>query len=417
MKKSAKIIIFVFIVIVLSACTMPQAEPDKGVIRSGDKIGEMIVEQGSDVPYPYIWQFCDMGPEEFEPFSYTTDCEVPLVSSLDIVFGWFAKESKFASNWETIAWEMYIDDYKIDLEEFDWFEEDFIAKGEDNKQRLWIVTLKNLSPGKHTLRQLWMMEAEVDDGFNVYQPGTYERVVNFTVQEKEVYPMFSSNVNIGQHPYTSEKAGLDFLLHLPDDYGNDPEQEWPLLVYLHDAPLRGATLELLMEGEPLPKKLGKGDDFPFIAVSPLGDGGYQFWAKDEMIDPLFTLIEEIQSVYSVDNNRIYLTGNGMGGNGVWEIGLRYPAYFAALAPVAGYFDYPFAIPNNICDLKDVPVWAFHGGRDDIIPVEAGRGLVDALNACGGSAKFTVSQDMKIDVLYKVYADPELYEWLLEQTRE
>jgi predicted peptidase len=125
-----------------------------------------------------------------------------------------------------------------------------------------------------------------------------------------------------------------------------------------------------MEEEPLPKKLEKGNDFPFIVVSPLGDGEYDIWAKDEMINPLFTLLEEIQTILSVDAQRIYLTGNDMGGNGVWAIGLRYPEYFAALAPVAGYFGYPFEVPENICDLKDIPVWAFHGGRDQIIPVEA-----------------------------------------------
>ena len=157
---------------------------------------------------------------------------------------------------------------------------------------------------------------QIDDGWNVYQPGTYEQVVNFTVLEKEVYPIFSSQVATGQHPYTSEKAQLDFLLYLPKDYGKDPQQEWPLIVYLHGAPLRGSTLELLRR-ESLPRRLEKENDFPFIVVSPLGDGEYEFWAKDEMINPLFTLLEEIQTVYSVDNKRIYLTGNDMGGNGVW----------------------------------------------------------------------------------------------------
>ncbi len=417
MKKFFSLALTALLIIFLSACTLTKAEPVKGVIKPGDKIGDMTVEQSTEVPYPNIWWFCEFGPDKLEPFSYTTDCEVPLVSSLDIGFGWIAKESKFASNWNAMIWELYVDGYKIDLESFEWFENEFIAKGENNKSRDLIITLKNLSPGEHSFRYSWKSDIAVDDGWNVYQPGTYETIVNFTVLEKEVYPAFSSNVNIGQHPYTSEKAGLDFLLYLPDDYGKDPQQEWPLIVYLHSAPLRGATLELLIEEEPLPKKLENENNFPFIVVSPLGDGEFEFWAKDEMINPLFTLLEEIQAAYSIDTKKIYLTGSDMGGNGVWAIGLRYPEYFAALAPVAGYFGWPPEVPENICDLKDVPVWAFHGGRDDIIPVEAGQGLVDALKACGGNAQFTVSQDMKIDVLYKVYADPELYEWLLEQTRE
>jgi pimeloyl-ACP methyl ester carboxylesterase len=383
------------------------------LIKPGDKIGKMAVEQSSQVPYQNIWWFCESIPDKHEPFSVSTDCEVPLVSNLDINLGWIAKESKLASNWDVMTYEMYIDDYKIDLEAFNWFETDYIAKGEDNKSRNWIITLKNLSPGMHTLRHSWTSETAVDDGWNINQPGTYEQLVNFTVLEKVVYPTFSSNGTVGQHPYTSEKAQLDFLLYLPNDFGKDPQQEWPLIVYLHGAPLRGSTLELLRK-ESLPRRLEKENDLPFIIVSPLGDGEYEFWTKDEMINPLFTLLEEIQTVYSVDNKRIYLTGNDMGGNGVWTIGLRYPDYFAALAPVAGYFGWPPEVPENICDLKDVPVWAFHGGRDDIIPVEAGQELVDSLNACGGNAQFSVSQDMKIDVRVKIYAEPELFKWLLFQ---
>jgi pimeloyl-ACP methyl ester carboxylesterase len=409
--------LIVSFVIVLAACTKTKSEPVKGVIKPGDKIGEMAVEQSTEVPYPNIWWFCEFGPDTQEPFSYTTDCEVPLISSLDIGVMWLAKESKFESNWEAITWELYVDGYQLDLESFNWVEHEYIAKGEDNKSRDLVITLKNLTPGEHTFRYLLILGNDVNDGWNVYQPGTYEQVVNFTVLEKIIYPHLSSSANIGQNPYSSEKAGLDFLLYLPSDYGKDPQQKWPLIVYLHPAPLRGATLELLKKDEPLPRKLEKENDFPFIVVSPLGDGEYEFWAKDEMIDPLFTLLEEIRATYSIDEKKIYLTGSDMGGNGVWAIGLRYPEYFAALAPVAGYFGWPPEVPENICDLKDVPVWAFHGGRDDIIPVEAGQELVDALNDCGGNAKFTVSQDMKIDVLYKVYADPELYEWLLEQTQE
>jgi predicted peptidase len=153
-------------------------------------------------------------------------------------------------------------------------------------------------------------------------------------------------------------------------------------------------------------------DFPFIVLSPLGDGDYQFWAQDALVNRLIKLLEEIQDRLAVNARQIYLTGSDMGGNGVWEIGLRQPEYFAALAPLAGYAGYPFAVPENICDLKEVPVWAFHGKRDDIVPVEVAQALIDALVACGGKAQLTVSSDMKNDVPYKVYTNPDLYTWFL-----
>jgi hypothetical protein len=417
MKRVAYSAYYLFIVWVLIACTLSTEEKANELIKPGDKIGEMSVEQSSTVPYPQIWQFCDYMPDEQEPFTFTSDCDVPLISGLDIAFGWFAKETKFTSNWDAMEWELSIDGYPVALEDFDWQEFDYPQHGEDNKERRWVITLKNLAPGEHTLHLGWTSDLAVDDGFNIYQSGTYEHKMNFSVLDKVVYPIFSSTVDTGQNPYTSEKAQLDFLLYLPDEYREKSQQEWPMIVYLHGAHLRGATLDLLMEHEPLPKQLGKENDFPFIVVSPLGDGEFEFWAKDEMINPLFILLEEIQTKLSVDTQRIYLTGNDMGGNGVWAIGLRYPEYFAALAPVAGYFGYPFEVPENICDLKDVPVWAFHGGRDQIIPLEVEQELVDALNTCGGNAQITVSPRMKLDVPYRVYENPELYDWFLSHELE
>jgi len=417
MKKFCCLFLTVLIAFIIGSCTNITSAPVKGIIQPGDKIGEMIIEQG--VPtliHPYLWQFCDYMPDEHVPTASASDCDVPFMSGVTILFGWIAKESAFTANWDAIKWELSIDDYRIDLDAFEWYEFDYPAHGEDNKERRWLINLKNLSPGKHTLRLSWTTKLTVDDGFSIYQPGAYEHVVNFTVLEKTAYPTLPSPVNIGQHPYTSEKAGLDFLLYLPSDYGEDPQQEWPLIVYLHGAPVRGSTLELLMD-EPFPKQLGTENDFPFIALSPLGDGEYEFWAKDVMINPLFTLLEEIQTEYSVNAKRIYLTGNDMGGNGVWVIGLHHPEYFAALVPLAGYASYPFEVPENICDLKEVPIWAFHGERDPYVPAEVEKELVDALIACGGDAKITLSLQMKNDVPYNVYADPQLYQWLLSKSQK
>jgi len=417
MKRFADFLYVVFLICTLISCTLSnQIFRGAGeMIQPGGQIGEMSVEQGErSLPYPHIFQFCEEMPDEHQPLTVTSECDLPLLAGLAVDFGWFARETKLASNWDSITWALYLNGHQVDLRAFDWHEQDFIAHGPDNKARMWLIDLKDLSPGKHTLRFVRTLKITLDDGFGIYQPGTYEHVVNFTVLEKTEYPFLSSNTNIGQHPYTSQESQLDSLLYLPGDYGKDPHLEWPLIVYLHGAHLRGAALELLLQ-EPLPRRLKKQSDFPFIVISPLGDGEHEFWATDLMIDPLFTLLDEIQTAYAVDPNRIYLTGNDMGGNGVWAIGLRRPAYFAALAPISGYYGYPFEVPENICDLKDVPVWAFHGGRDPFVPVDDEQSLVDALVACGGNARFTVCPRMKVDLPYNVYTDPELFDWFLEQS--
>ena len=218
----------------------------------------------------------------------------------------------------------------------------------------------------------------------------------------------------GEHPYTSEKAGLNFMLFVPELYGEDPKQLWPLILFLHGAGTRGENLNQVLY-EALPQRLTFQPDFPFLVVSPqiLDQDGY--WTSESIVQSLFTLLDEVQADFAVDPEHIYLTGVSLGGGGVWGIGLHYPGRFAALVPVMGFYGIPFEVPPNICDLKDTPIWAFHGDQDPIVPLSAETGLVDAVQACGGDARITIYPGEHHDISGKVYSDPELYKWMLEQS--
>ena len=179
MKKFAYFLTYVFIASTLMACGI-SGQTDK-LIKPGDKIGKMTVEQGYTGSSRNIWLFCEFMPDEYEPFSFTNECDIPShMSNLNINFGWLATEENFASNWDAMTWELYIDDYQIDLKAFECIEG---TDRENTKYRDWFITLKNLTPGVHTLRLSWTSETAVDDGFNIYQPGTYEQVTIFTVSE------------------------------------------------------------------------------------------------------------------------------------------------------------------------------------------------------------------------------------------
>jgi predicted peptidase len=102
----------------------------------------------------------------------------------------------------------------------------------------------------------------------------------------------------------------------------------------------------------------------------------------------------------------------MGAKGVWEWAAASPNRIAAIAPVANRVD-----PDRGCALKAVPIWAFHNDRDPVVPLAGAQKIVDAVNACGGSAKLTVFPDRDAhDAWNAAYAKPELFEWLLSQKR-
>ena len=76
------------------------------------------------------------------------------------------------------------------------------------------------------------------------------------------------------------------------------------------------------------------------------------------------------------------------------------------------------VPEDICVLKDLPIWAFHGGEDEAVESWQSQILVDALCQCPAEVRFTLYPDAHHAESWKrAYTDPELYTWLLQQWLE
>jgi hypothetical protein len=387
----------------------------KGVIHPGDTIGDMTITNEESKHFFWFYDLCNFNWSFVEPFSQTVECTVPELAAVGIGAFWGAQTVKFSASWEPITWELYVDDFQVALDEFGYTDVSYYdpSAGFDVTFRGWNVLLRDLAAGRHNLRFSWATTHPVDDGWNTYPPGKYEYIADLTVTEKPVYPLLPPIADSGQHAYASSGGDMDFLLYVPESYGTDPARKWPLIVYLHDAELRGTNPDFLRR-DSLPKRLETLKDFPFLVISPSGNGDWDFWSTDAMIDPVLGILEEVQSVYPVDANRIYLTGAGMGGNGVWAMGLRNPEYFTALAPLGGYI-YPFEIPKKICNLIGVPIWAFHGEEDFMIPPQREKDLVEAVNACGGAAQFTLKPGTVIPL--EVYYGSQLFDWFLSHSKK
>ncbi len=226
---------------------------------------------------------------------------------------------------------------------------------------------------------------------------------------------------LGQHAYSStvtdgkESVEVKYLLYLPGTYGKDRSYKWPLILFLHGLGERGNDLELLKK-HPLPQTLEKQTDFPFIVVSPQLPDDLFLW--DSRIESLNVLLDGIQKKYSVDPKRLYLTGLSMGGAGTWEFALRYPKRFAAIVPIAGFYKHGSReMPRNLCDLRDLPAWVFHGAQDTSVAIYQEEILVKALRECGSSVRFTSYEDADHEATWRrAYADPALFEWLAAQSR-
>ena len=210
----------------------------------------------------------------------------------------------------------------------------------------------------------------------------------------------------GQRPQAPvAEGGYEYQLHIPT--GARGEQGWPLLIFLHGSGERGSDIAKVKVHGP-PKVADRDPAFPFILVSPQLPEG-----EDWDLAKLDEIVDRAMEALPVDPARVYLTGLSRGGHATWRWAAEEPTRFAAIAPVAGRGN-----PGTACRLMDLPVWAFHGDRDDVVLPEGSFAMSRAIRACGGrQARLSIYPDLGHNAWDPAYDDPALYEWFLSHSLE
>lgn len=198
-----------------------------------------------------------------------------------------------------------------------------------------------------------------------------------------------------------------YLLYLPENYKNDTTRKWPLVIFLHGSGESGDDLNKVKYHGP-PKLVEAGRKFPFILVSPQAPPrtGWQ-------VEVLKALLTDLKKKYRVDEDRVYMTGLSMGGFGTWNYAEKYPSDLAAIAPVCGGGD-----TEKAWTLRYMPVWCFHGAKDDVVLPAASISMIDAVRKYNKTAevKFTLYPDANHNSWDITYNNDSLYQWLLSKKR-
>lgn len=232
-------------------------------------------------------------------------------------------------------------------------------------------------------------------------------------QATPVSPFTAGSIGPGQQEAFTFQASsgeeIAFWLYVPENYEED--QTWPLILSLHGFLGFEPSLERVREQSP-PAYLDPDVDFPFIVVSPRAPDGP--WASYHA--PMDELIEFLGESLSIDPNAQFLTGLSAGAIGVWQWALAFPDRFAGVALVAGgpTVNPNDPVPENICLLKDLPVWTAHSEVDQDVPIESSRAAIRALEECGSMVtRFTTYTDLSHAESFRTaFGGPELYDWML-----
>jgi len=75
------------------------------------------------------------------------------------------------------------------------------------------------------------------------------------------------------------------------------------------------------------------------------------------------------------------------------------------------------LPNQREALKTLGIWAFHGGKDNVVALSESERMVDAFKRAGVTdIQLTVYPEAGHDSWTEAYNTPALYDWLLNHHR-
>lgn len=200
---------------------------------------------------------------------------------------------------------------------------------------------------------------------------------------------------------------LPYLLYEPDYH--DIADEIPLIVFLHGRGERGTDLSLVNKWG-VPKYLDSGQELPALVYAPQCPESVENWVT--ILGKVISKIDELQAHYRI--RETHLTGFSMGGHGTHYLAVQHPDRFASVSPVATYMYPQDDVTNEVCILKDAPIWIFHSASD-WVPVAHSDKVVATLRACDAQdLTYTrLSDEGHTETADFAYLNKDLYAWMLK----
>jgi predicted peptidase len=210
-------------------------------------------------------------------------------------------------------------------------------------------------------------------------------------------------------------------------------RRWPVILYLHGSGERGDDNVRQLAIALPPLLVRDPSRYRAIVVAPQCLLDHE-WVG-EMEEQALAALDQSVKEFRGDPRRVYLTGISMGGAGAWYFA-RHRGRFAAVVPICGEVTrqpddpWPREPPRDVAAVLEsadpfaalaarigtTPVWAFHGDKDQVIPVEQSRKMVAALQAHHGNVRYTEFGGVGHNAWDKAYDDPALPVWLFQQRR-
>jgi len=182
----------------------------------------------------------------------------------------------------------------------------------------------------------------------------------------------------GVHDTTLEVEGVGTVtygIYIPRDY--DPAEPRPLVLALHPGGSRGPYYGTqFLRGVVAPAL----SDWGAIIVAP--DAPARSWANATSERGVLALLDDVMERYTIDRDRVLVTGFSLGGRGTWYMAARHPDLFTAAIPMAARSN-----RDDAEQVGDMPVFIIHARADQVVPFEPAAQLAREMDERGQTVSF------------------------------
>ncbi len=183
----------------------------EGMINPGDEIDGMLFTTIDEIDWNISLAFlCDLESVEETDTSGTVPCSTSPGGR--IFFGNFNgapydNPEDADEIWQKAKSEVAFDGQALNLPAFGYMQVELYDM-EWKYARIWNLMVENFTPGTHSIQTVWE---------DLEENTKYTYTYVFTISDQtETFPTLSAIAPSRIHPYTSEKANINYLLYIPD---------------------------------------------------------------------------------------------------------------------------------------------------------------------------------------------------------
>lgn len=181
----------------------------------------------------------------------------------------------------------------------------------------------------------------------------------------------------GRHEVAFKNDAIDgYLACLPAGYS--PESTYPMIVAFHGA---------VGDAETAYRRWAD-SSAGSILICPNGTARMGWQIGIDPLDEILGCLDDAQDRFSVDKDRIWLTGHSMGGHVSWNLATFHAERFPAVAPTASAPMYQ----DNLDNLLSLPLYVVHGRNDGVVSLAKNQQAEEYINTHGGSMTLVVIDD-------------------------